>query len=121
MAERVIIERLYQHVDPFYLLGWDRPPSVDDVKAYTQADFVPLHDRPYPKPSEYDYGRIAYFLERFSNRDEVVPIEIDNFCNSGNIYDVPIILDGCHRLAAAILSNQKHITATYGGRVDLLE
>ena len=125
--EHLIVSRLAQHINPFWILGWkDEPPSYYEVMGHAQFEHISMKER-YPKdnsligPFEYDYGRIAYFLAEIAYGEGLRPIEIDNMCDSGNIYAVAVILDGCHRLAAVILAKQTLIAATYGGRIDLLE
>jgi hypothetical protein len=63
----------------------------------------------------YHIGRVRYFVEN----GIVDPIEIDNVCDHGNIYAVPIIIDGHHRFWAAIIRCDETIPVCYGGRLDL--
>jgi hypothetical protein len=68
----------------------------------------------------WDYGRVRYFYERLLAGETLDAIEVDNECDFGRIYPVPVLLDGHHRLAASHLAGTPIILASYGGRVDLL-
>lgn len=71
-------------------------------------------------PRAWDYGRIRHFYERLLAGETLDAIEVDNVCNFGQIYPVPLLLDGHHRLAASHLARAPNILVHYGGRVDLL-
>lgn len=130
-VHHLLVARLKEQLDPFRCLGWEELPSYEEVVEHPVKEYVPIGrrypvvdletDDPYGGPTDYDWGRIAYFLEKISDGSELGPIEIDNDCANGNIYAQAVILDGCHRFAAAILAKQMCIPATYGGRIDLLE
>ena len=67
-----------------------------------------------------DYGRVRFFYEQLTAGKELDPIVVDNECSQYNVYPVPILIDGHHRLAASHLAAAKTIPANYSGRVDLL-
>lgn len=87
-----------------------------------QPLYVSDEARTRKKPSRaWDYGRIRYFYEQLQADVDLAAIEIDNECSFfGQIYPVPIVLDGHHRLAASHLAGTHFIRASYGGRIDLL-
>jgi hypothetical protein len=66
---------------------------------------------------EYHQGRIQWFILN----GVPDPIEIDNHVTGRYIYPTPIVEDGHHRLAAAIIRGDETIPAVYGGRIDLLD
>ena len=71
-------------------------------------------------------GRTGHFVqlqdcaEVLAAGEDVDPISIDCECDRWSIYPVPVLLDGYHRLAGALLSGTETLLAVYGGRVDLL-
>jgi hypothetical protein len=68
----------------------------------------------------WDYGRIRHFYERLLAGETLDAISVDNECDRGRIYPIPVLLDGHHRLAASRLAGARIIHANYGGRIDLL-
>lgn len=89
---------------------------ISDWDYHEQPMYLADHD-PVRDDERYHIGRILYFV-RTGIPD---PIEIDNVCSGNRIQPVPILLDGHHRLYAAILRRDETIPCRYGGRVDLLE
>lgn len=86
-----------------------QPDYVSDVKRTLK-----------PPTSAWDYGRIRHFYERLLAGETLVAITVDNECNFGRIYPVPVLLDGHHRLAASHLAGAPIILVSYSGRLDLL-
>jgi hypothetical protein len=86
-----------------------QPDYVDDVKRSRK-----------PPTRAWDYGRIRHFYERCLAGEKLDAIKVDNECNFGHIYPVPILLDGHHRLAASHLAGTTIILVSYSGRLDLL-
>jgi hypothetical protein len=112
----LLVERLQALWDPMEILGLTQDFSwleTTEPLAQFQDDF---RDR----SMEYHRGRIRYFVDRLRAGHKLDPISVDNVCNSGHIYPIPVLLDGNHRLTACILVGCKTIPAEYGGRVDLL-
>lgn len=121
MHTQVLIDRLVESLDPFWLLGWKGPhPSLIEVLAYPSAPFIEKDIRGF-KFDEYDWGRIAYFVREVQAGRTIEPIQIDCFCDAGNIYSEAVMLDGCHRLAAYLLVKSPTIEVQFGGRMDYLE
>lgn len=73
------------------------------------------------RDEKYHIGRVLWFAELLLTDEELVsPVEIDNVCDRSHIYPIPVILDGYHRIAAAVFAQRPTIRAHYGGRVDVL-
>lgn len=70
------------------------------------------------KTKDYHIARIIYFMD---HPDEIKDVEVDNPCIDGGILPGCAIVDGHHRLAAAIILNLDYIDVNYGGREDVLK
>lgn len=99
-----------------------RRMTVEKLLTYRpQPDYVSDAERTRKPPTRsWDYGRIRHFYERLLTGETLDAIEVDNQCDFGHIYPVPILLDGHHRLAASHLAKSSIILVSYGGRLDLL-
>ena len=121
-ASKVLVERLW------VLYPWPernlpmRKMTIAKLLTYpAQPIYVSDAARTVKQPTRaWDYGRIRYFYERLLVGDTLDAIEVDNECDFGRIYPVPVLLDGHHRLAAAHLAAARVILVSYGGRIDLL-
>jgi hypothetical protein len=119
---RVIVERLWA------LYSWPefnlpmRKMTIAKLLTYpAQPVYVSDEARTRKQPTRaWDYGRIRFFYEQLGEGVTLDAIEVDNECNYGRIYPVPILLDGHHRLAASHLAKAPTIRVSYAGRVDLL-
>ena len=111
----LLVTRLSDLWDPFVALDLDTEDVVELVnvtpREYWNGD----------RDTEYHLGRIRYFLDHLTTGADLDPIEVDNQCDNGHIYPIPILDDGNHRFAAYIIAGRATIPANYGGRVDLLE
>lgn len=135
MTHLILIERLLEHVDPFFGLGWAHPkrsdvfislkvgtletaPTLAEVERHRPvSQFVSLERR----DRAYHLGRIAHFVQALRRQAFIDPIELDNECSQGNIYPQAILLDGHHRVLSAFMIGHPTLLATYGGRIDVLE
>jgi hypothetical protein len=81
-------------------------------------DFCTEHER-YGFDDNWHLGRVRFFVEQLHAGVKLDPISVDNVCNRGHVYAVPVLLDGHHRLAASCIAGARTIAASYGGRVDL--
>jgi len=118
----VIVKRLWD------LYAW--PELQLPMQSMTVAKLLRYQRRPTyvsdlvrsrKQPSlAWDYGRIRFFYEQLLAGVTLDAIEVDNECDWGRIYPIPILLDGHHRLAAAHLAGSERILVSYGGRLDLL-
>lgn len=73
------------------------------------------------RDARYHHARIRYFMDCFLSDLEVKALEVDCRCDRGHVYAWPLLLDGHHRFAGAILAKKRHINVEFGGRVDLRE
>jgi hypothetical protein len=96
--------------------------TLAKILAYpSQPDYISDVQRTRKQPTRvWEYGRIRHFCECLLSGEELDAIEVDNECNFGHIYPVPVLLDGHHRLAASHLTGASIIFVSYGGRLDLL-
>lgn len=99
-----------------------RKMTVAKLLAYPpQPDYVSDLERTQKQPTRaWDYGRIHHFYKRLLASEALDAIMVDNECNFGRIYPVPVLLDGHYRLAASYLAGVRVIPVYYGGRLDLL-
>ena len=119
---KVIVERLWA------LYTWPernlpmRKMTVEKLLTYpAQPVYVSDESRTRKQPTRaWDYGRIRHFYEQLLAGETLDAIDVDNECEWGRIYPVPLVLDGHHRLAASHLAGAPIICVNYGGRVDLL-
>jgi len=118
MTNVILVDRLWAlYAWPEWKLPM-KGMTVDRLQSYqVQAEYI--NDRP-EGVSPWDYGRIRFFYNELLAGRELDPIEIDNVCDGGRIYPIPVLNDGHHRLASSHLASARVIRANYGGRVDLL-
>lgn len=119
---KVLVARLWE------LYAWPerglpmQKMTIQKLLTYpTQPVYVSdvARTRKQPKRS-WDYGRIRFFYEELLANKTLDAIEVDNQCDFGHIYPVPVLLDGHHRLAASHLAGARIILVSYAGRIDLL-
>lgn len=121
-ASKVLVERLWA------LYAWPeqnlpmRGMTIGKLLTYpAQPIYVSDEARTRKQPTRaWDYGRIRHFYERLLDGATLDAIEVDNECDFGRIYPVPVLIDGHHRLAASHLAGTTIIPVSYGGRIDLL-
>ena len=122
MSAPMLVERLWA------LYSWPewnlplRGMTIGKLITYrAQPIYVSDQTRTVKRPTRsWDYGRIRFFYEQLLAGRKLDAIEVDNECDFGRIYPVPVLIDGHHRLAASHLAGTRIILASYGGRVDLL-
>lgn len=112
MNETILISRLRQ--------VWSIPEwlqaAMDKVNARTEpCQYEDDEDRPFFK--NYDSRRIAYFVH---NPIGWSPVSLDQDWHDGNPYG-PVLIDGHHRLGAAIRLGHSRIGASCGGTVTMIE
>ncbi len=120
--DRLIVDRLWALYEwPEWNLPMRRMTVTRLLRYRVQRDYVSDEARTRKQPKlSWDYGRIRFFYERLLAGETLDAIEVDNECNWGRIYPIPVLLDGHHRLAASHLAGAQFIFASYAGRVDLL-
>lgn len=112
----ILTGRLAQCYDPFKHLGIE-PPKLSDIEHLDDIEFRPAEDR----DEAYHRRRLATFVRQIRSGQALEPIPIDNKCWGGYISPCPIVLDGHHRLGAAILADAPTLLIDYGGRLDVLK
>lgn len=110
----VLTERLTQSYNPFRPLGISAP-TLEEVEDVEPIEYE--RDR----TEAYHLGRIAYFVREIRKGHPIDPVEVDNACFGNSISSSPILVDGHHRLAAALLLKRERVEVSYSGRVDVLE
>lgn len=114
MSITILVERLLSCFDPFDVLDLDSEKD-DPLSCDPIAEFRTFNRR----TRRYHLGRIHYFINRLLLGEELDPVEIDNACAGRYILPIPILLDGHHRLCAAVIVGERTIQTNYGGRVDV--
>jgi hypothetical protein len=112
------VTRLAQFCDPFGALGFQKPLTPEELQDVEPIDFLGFAERGGVK-LDYDRRRIKFFIRAFENGEPVDPIEVDNEFH-GSLQGYPVVTDGHHRFAAAILTQTKTLGVTYSGRLDIL-
>ena len=111
----VLTERLVQYINPWKRLGIPRTRRLTGrLQRYVSDDKYDERGR------SYHQARIRFFLGELKAGKALDPIIVDNACAGGFIYPEPVLEDGHHRFAAAILFGAKKLAVHYGGRIDLL-
>lgn len=121
-TDKVLVARLWK------IYPWPernlpmRKMTIPKLLTYrAQPDYVSDEERTRKQPTRaWDYGRIRHFYERLLAGETLDPIQIDNECDFGRIYPIPVLIDGHHRLAASHLAAAPIILVSYSGRLDLL-
>lgn len=125
----VLFDRLIDMacVNPDEIWAWPdaEPITLQDV-IDAKAKGVSGNAEPYgdiwkhpvkeSRDKEYHVARIIYFMD---HPEEISGIEIDNPCVDHGILPGCEIVDGWHRIAAAILLSLQKVSISYGGRADV--
>lgn len=132
MDEWILIDRLLEffHVNSWQ---WNKGEVIklEDI-TYAIHEAHPEESEPFgdtwkhmcmkSKSTEWHIGRIIYFI---NHPEEIRGIEIDNLYSGDYIFPVPTIIDGNHRLMAAMWLNAQgkmnKVHCRYGGRMDVLD
>lgn len=124
--ENVLLARLMEFIptdfDPW---GCDPPFNWVNVYSADESSIEALSaNEPYSGTSEiiqdphWHAARIMYLLKNPKLLGD--PISIDNQCNNGMVYPIPVVLDGWHRIFAHRIVGSERLRVSYGGRTDLL-
>ena len=101
------------------------PITLEDVlnkkRGGMQGNIEPYGDtwkHPVKKERDRDYhiSRIIYFVD---HPNEIDGIEVDNPCIDNGILPGCEIIDGWHRIAAALILKLRKVNINYGGRSDV--
>lgn len=106
----LLVSRLMLHYDVFGALGILH--DIEPVDSAEPRDFLYRHE---DRTEAYHYGRIKQMLLV----PDTAPIEVDAGIPRYSNYDVEV-LDGHHRLCAAILRGDETILASCGGWISFL-
>lgn len=131
-GDMIRVDRLSGFFTEYHWVWNDgEPVCLDDISRAIQErqseESTPFGDNSkYPcmecKPTSWHIRRVLYFIK---HPDEIRDIEIDNLCDGYYICPIPVIVDGNHRLLAAIWLNIRGemdvVHCRYGGRDDLRE
>jgi len=116
-------------INPEEPLFWpdSAPIYLNDVRAEKEKG-VTGNSKPYGdtwrhpvaahEDSQYHIARIIYFME---HPEELPGVEVDNPCFDHGILPGCEIIDGWHRIAAAIILGLPKIKIEYGGRYDVMD
>lgn len=125
MSEKLhhlLVARFVAYYDPFEVLELDakkaeeRLFSVRTQKVYDSSD----------GSVEWDIGRIRFFWEKLDRRKPLDPILARAWHHDGEQVEslragYPVLIDGHHRLCAAVLYGVERIVAYWEGRADMAE
>ena len=116
-VSQILVERLAEFIDPTYDI-WGVGFEMGLLDQGTEQEPCPYDPMRSSWTANQHAARIRYIAEHL---DEMTPIAIDNYCDNRHIYAEPIIIDGHHRFTAAVWWGKKYISASYAGRLDLLD
>lgn len=131
MFETVLLDRLIESAMIDFNVGFEwnprEPVKLEDIRKAIRNQ-IQSTSRPWGdtwkyeisrvEDNEYHISRILYFVE---NPHEITGIQIDNDVFNNWILPNAAIIDGWHRIAAAIVLEMKKIQIEYGGRMDVLD
>ncbi len=123
LVDLILVERLRRVYWPQEIFEMYRLERV--LRAKPVEHFIP-EDNVKCRNALYDLGRVHYFYRRLHGGGCVDPISLETEVPFGRLgspvdWGSPIITDGHHRFAAAVLARKRRIPATFGGVVEQLE
>lgn len=130
-GDYILIDRLLEYQGDWWQWENTGKITIEDITDAIRRNIDEINEPfgdmwKYPvlevKGREWHIGRILYYI---NHPEEIMNIDIDNYCDGYIIFPVPNILDGNHRFAAAVWLNRNEkfekIHCIYGGRLDLLD
>jgi hypothetical protein len=121
----VQVSRIAEHIDLFNYPPWGCDPfSQNDVLKATAVGDVRPNPVPLDAPVSEHIARIAWLVIHGWNSEkdpieiDVEPIDIDVGCPEIATWDILNILDGNHRICAAMVRKDETILCSVGGSVD---
>ena len=127
----VILARLIELLPWFSIesgFSWipnESPISLEEIR-HAQQKGIKAESRPYGDAWKYDldqtYTRethIARVLHFVEHPEEIVRIHVDNRCEGMYVCPECVIVDGWHRLLAALVLGFEKISVVYNGREDI--
>ena len=132
-SDLVILARLAEYgIDPKCGIAQDpwgvgfRPDMVkagegSQSEPYSEGSIHGMIDEEKMKDwdAERHAARVHYIMQSPDLLKE--PIEIDCECLGSRVLNIPVVLDGWHRLHAHWLLGRKTIRVAFSGRLDLLD
>lgn len=109
-VDHVLTGRLKQSYWP----AWLQLLTLARVLGTEPREFC--HEDLRASDSGYDAGRIHFLLRQIKAREPLDPIEIDTSWYNHSPVGI-IVIDGHHRLVAAVLARKRRIPASVGGLV----
>lgn len=123
LVDLILVERLRRVYWPQEIFEMYR---LERVLRTQPVDFVP-EDNAKRRSDLYDLGRVHYFYKKLRGGGSVDPICVETEVPFGSrlgsptSWGPPVIDDGHHRFAAAVLARKRRIPASFGGVVEQLE
>jgi len=110
---------LTQIVSPVECPPWEYSDFTkeDVILAYKNKEFADSYLGVQLRDTQFNIKRIAYFIKRMP----IDPIQIDVGVPCVGYYPDNIIMDGWHRIYAAIIRKDKFIHAEISGQVDYIQ
>jgi hypothetical protein len=109
--DMVLVNRLLRFYDPYVALGLDAEGVVRDLRKHPSRK-TPIRWSGERLVSRRQHvARIRFFVE---NPDRIDAIALDNAVRGGWFCE-PIVVDGHHRLIAALILRRRRIPASYSG------
>lgn len=115
---RTTLKQLLEHPPISEYIDENLRMSKDDLLRH-RAMGEDLPESIQGLDEDWDLGRARYFYDQIVAGRSLDPISVDNQCNHGHIYAVPVLIDGHHRLGASLIGGARTIPVHYGGRCDL--
>jgi len=112
---RIAVQKIIEHIDIFSVgfRIYGRLSTSENKIKKAVIDCV-ANNKVEPRyGTTNDIERIAHFVINEDN----TPIDIDVGCPSLGLFGVQI-QDGCHRLAAAVISGKTHINVSIAGELE---
>lgn len=122
MAHSILVNRLRSRY-------WPKWMNAFTLAEVTRAKPQPHWDRPtirtHTDIDDWDLGRAHWFMLKMRKGEHVDPISIETHAWPGPIsappaWSGPIVDDGHHRLAAAVLFKRRRMLTTFSGPLVLL-
>lgn len=114
----VLVARLKECYWPRWVHEW----TIERVRA---AGTRPIHcGYREERDEQWDIGRVHHFVQVLERGDAIDPVSIESHVYGNGMappsWGPPFVYDGHHRFAAAVLTKQETIAASFGGLVTTL-
>ena len=128
IVDSILVSRLKRFIDPFNVLFLEEESPLNMKVRQIKVQYPAVSNYVAPElrwefkklsSQVWHIGRVRYFIDQLEAGKQLDPIDVDNACDRGFIYQ-PILVDGHHRFCAAILVGKRRIPVHYSGRMDTL-